>query len=107
MRRVMAILLQENNSGPNVIYCFFGEALIKSKIFGEEAFKVILAARIRVMKRVTWVMKRVNVYEKCNLRIQGRMQIFRKMFQKALNHVLTVPQHSTRRELSGATLKMF
>ena len=45
--------------------------------------------------------------EKRNLRIQGRMQIFRKMSQKALNRVLTVPQHSTRRELSGTTLKMF
>ena len=46
-------------------------------------------------------------YEKRNLRIQGRMQIFRKISQKALNRVLTVPQHSTRRELSGATLKIF
>ena len=40
-------------------------------------------------------------------RIQGRMQIFGKMSQKALNRVLTVPQHSTRRELSRTTLKMF
>ena len=44
--------------------------------------------------------------EKRNLRIQGRMQIFRKMSQKALNRDLTVPQHSTRRGLSGTTLKI-
>ena len=43
--------------------------------------------------------------KKRNLRIQGRMQIFRKMSQKALNRVLTVPLHSTRRELSWATLE--
>ena len=48
-----------------------------------------------------------NNYEKRNLRIQGRMQFFRKMSQKALNRVLTVPDYSTRRELSGTTLKMF
>ena len=45
--------------------------------------------------------------EKRNLRIQGRMQIFRKVSQKALNRVLTVPDYSTRRELSGTTLKTF
>ena len=44
--------------------------------------------------------------KKRNLRIQGRMQIFRKLSQMALNRVLTVPQHSTRRELSGTTLKI-
>ena len=44
--------------------------------------------------------------KKRNLRIQGRMQIFRKMSQKALNRVLTVPDYSTRRELSGTTLKI-
>ncbi len=33
------------------------------------------------------------------LRIQGRMQIFEKKKQKALNHDLTLPLHSTRREL--------
>ena len=44
--------------------------------------------------------------EKLKLRIRGRMQIFRKMPRKALNRVLTVPQHSTRRELSGTTLKI-
>ena len=42
-----------------------------------------------------------------SLRIQGRMQIFRKISQKALNRILTVPQYSTRRELPGATLKIF
>ena len=46
-------------------------------------------------------------WKKRSLRIQGRMHIFRKMFQKSLNRVLPVPQHSTRRELSGATLKSF
>ena len=43
--------------------------------------------------------------EKRDLRIQVRMQIFRKMSQNVLNRVLTVPQYSTRRELSGTTLK--
>ena len=47
-----------------------------------------------------------NLMKKRNLRIQGRMQIFRKMSQKALNRVLTVPDYSTRRELSGTTLKI-
>ena len=44
--------------------------------------------------------------KKRNLRIQVRMQIFRKISQKALNRVLTVPDYSTRRELSGTTLKI-
>ena len=47
-----------------------------------------------------------NLMKKRNLRIQGRMQNFRKVSQKALNRVLTVPQHITRRELSGKTLKI-
>ena len=33
------------------------------------------------------------------LRIQGRMQIFEKMSQKALNHDLTLPSFRSRREL--------
>ena len=45
--------------------------------------------------------------EKRNLRIQARMRIFRKVSQNALNRVLTVPDYSTRRELSGTTLKIF
>ena len=48
-----------------------------------------------------------NLMKQRSLRIQGRMQIFRKMSQKTLNRALTVPQHSTRRELSGTTLKFF
>ena len=61
---------------------------------------------------VSFVAKKValrgqNLMKQRNLRIQGRMQIFRKISQKALNRVLTVPQHSTRRELSGTTLKIF
>ena len=34
-----------------------------------------------------------------NLRIQGRMQIFEKMSQKALNRILTLPNYSTGPEL--------
>ena len=34
-------------------------------------------------------------HEKRNLRIQGRMQIFRKMSQKALNRLLALPNYST------------
>ncbi len=30
-----------------------------------------------------------------NVRIQGRMQLFRKKSQKALNHVLALPSYST------------
>ena len=37
--------------------------------------------------------------KKRNLRIQGRMQIFEKMFQKALNRVLTLPDYSIWPEL--------
>ena len=37
--------------------------------------------------------------KKRNLRIQGRMQIFEKMFQKALNRVLTLPDYSILPEL--------
>ena len=35
-----------------------------------------------------------NIHEQRNLRIQGRMQIFEKMSQKALNRVLTLPDYS-------------
>ena len=35
----------------------------------------------------------IRVY--LNLRIQGRMQIFKKKSQKALNRVLTLPNYST------------
>ena len=34
-------------------------------------------------------------HEKRNLRIQGRMQIFRKMSQKALNRLLALANYST------------
>ena len=57
--------------------------------------------------RVLVALRGQHLMKKRNLRIQGRMQIFRKMSQKALNRVLTVPDYSTRRELSGTTLKMF
>ena len=57
--------------------------------------------------RVLVALQGQNLMKKRNLQIQGRMQIFRKMSQKALNRVLTVPDYSTRRELSGTTLKMF
>ena len=36
-----------------------------------------------------------KIQEKGNLRIQGRMQIFKKMSQKALNRILTLPNYST------------
>ena len=36
-----------------------------------------------------------NIHEQRNLRIQGRMQIFEKMSQKALNRILTLPNYST------------
>ena len=35
----------------------------------------------------------IRVY--LNLRIQGRMQIFKKNSQKALNRILTLPNYST------------
>ncbi len=57
--------------------------------------------------RVLVALRGQNLMNKRNLRIQGRMQIFRKMTQKAVNRVLTVPDYSARRELSGTTLKMF
>ena len=41
----------------------------------------------------------VNVHNKCNLRIQVRMQIFRKMSQKALNRVLIMPKERARKML--------
>ena len=37
--------------------------------------------------------------KKRNLRIQGRMQIFRKMSQKALNRVLIVPKERAQKML--------
>ena len=57
--------------------------------------------------RILVALQGQNLMKKRNLRIQGRMQIFKKMSQKVVNRILTVPQHSTRRELSGTTLKMF
>ena len=57
--------------------------------------------------RVLVALRGQNLLKKRNLRIQGRMQIFRKVSQKALNRVLTVPDYSTRRELPGTTLKNF
>ncbi len=36
-----------------------------------------------------------NVHEQRNLRIQGRMQIFEKMSQKASNRILALPNYST------------
>ena len=38
-----------------------------------------------------------KVQENGYLRIQGRMQFFKRMSQKALNRVLTLPDDSTRR----------
>ena len=42
----------------------------------------------------SWIFENVG-----NLRIQGRMQIFEKMSQKALNRVLTLPDYSIWPEL--------
>ncbi len=36
-----------------------------------------------------------NTHEQRNLRSQGRMQTFKKMSQKALNRILTLPNYST------------
>ena len=41
--------------------------------------------------------RRINFFR--DLRNQGRMQIFEKMSQRALNHVLTLPRFRSRREL--------
>ena len=41
-----------------------------------------------------------NIHEQRNLRIQGRMQIFEQMSQKALNPILTLPNYSTGPGLS-------
>ena len=40
-----------------------------------------------------------KVHGKRKLRIQGRMQIFEKMSQMALNHVLTLPGYRTQKML--------
>ena len=57
--------------------------------------------------RVLVALRGQSLMKNRNLRIQGRMQIFRKVSQKALDRVLTVPDYSTRRVLSGTTLKLF
>ena len=46
---------------------------------------------------------RQKVHEQCKLQIQGRMQIFEKMSQKALNRVLTPAVDRSRRELSESS----
>ena len=38
-----------------------------------------------------------KIQENKYLRIQGRMQILEKILQMALNHVLTLPKHRSRR----------
>ena len=67
---------------PEVVF----SALLRSSIFGN-----------------TWVILGVHyifglwglVFEGFgNLRIQGRMQIFKKISQKALNRILTLPDYS-------------
>ena len=40
-----------------------------------------------------------KVHGKCKLRIQGRMQIFEKMSQMALNHVLILPSERAQKML--------
>ena len=50
--------------------------------------------RVGVCDLACWGMRPsvlgANIHEQRNLRIQGRMQIFKKMSQKALNRVLTL-----------------
>ena len=46
-----------------------------------------------------------KVHGKRKLRIQGRMQIFEKMSQMALNHVLTLPDCRSRSQLSESGLR--
>ena len=48
---------------------------------------VVLICKLRNLFAL-WGQTSMN---KCNLRIQGRMQIFRQMSQKALNRDLTLP----------------
>ncbi len=55
--------------------------------------------RVGVCDLACWGMRPsvlgANIHEQRNLRIQGRMQIFEKMSQKALNRILTLPNYST------------
>ena len=46
-----------------------------------------------------------KVHGKLKLRIQGRMQIFEKMSQMALNRVLTLPDCRSRSQLSESGLR--
>ena len=46
-----------------------------------------------------------KVHGKRKLRIQGRMQIFEKMSQMALNRVLTLPDCRSRSQLSESGLR--
>ena len=55
--------------------------------------------RVGVYDLACWGMRPsvlgANIHEQRNLRIQGRMQIFKKMSQKALNRILKLPNYST------------
>ena len=46
-----------------------------------------------------------KVHGKRKLRIQGRMQIFEKMSQMALNRVLTLPDCRSRSQLLGSVFR--
>ena len=67
----MVILLQKKNFGPNVIYFVLGYMYyMYVKLRGQVA------------------LRGQKVHGKCEQRVQGRMQIFEKMSQMALNHDL-------------------
>ena len=65
-------------------------AIALASLFGRTRYEVVLCEKLK------------------NLSCESKVActFLEKMSQKALNRVLTVPQHSTRRELSGTTLKI-
>ena len=79
----MVILLQQKNFGPNVIYFALGmtEEPEKRPAGGLLADNIVFWNR-KSSRRGLWG----KIFDK--LRIRGRMQIFEKKSQKALNHVL-------------------
>ena len=59
-------------------------------MFQSLSFLPILISKLRDLV----ALRGQKIVKKRNLRIQGRMQIFEKMSQKALNRVLTLPDYS-------------
>ena len=75
----MIILLQKKNFGPNVIYYVFISDQVGCWLLIAGCWLFLLVVVC------CWL-----VHRKRKLRIQGRMQIFEKISQKALNRVLTL-----------------